>query len=148
MHDLQLLSFLQIVMMGDPHSEVVGFMNSYSNNYFNCFFTSFDSKMDCLSNPMLGNRDSSNSWNSCSISLLGGNLLISWNTSLLDSLNWSSYYFFLLTCPSKDALISILHFPCYLFSHKNNDTSFLCVLVNLLSECELINERFDLLLYA
>jgi hypothetical protein len=57
MHILQLPSFFDTMMMGEPHGDVLGMMTPYSNNFYRYSFTSMK---NCLYNPILVSGDYDN----------------------------------------------------------------------------------------
>jgi hypothetical protein len=93
-HITQFPSFLGIIVIDAPQDEVLSWITSCFIGFYHCFFTLSTSRMDCLYSPMFGNGAYlGRNYISWSTSLLGGNHLVSLNTSLY-SLKISSKWCF------------------------------------------------------
>ena len=106
MHILQEPSFFLTNTIGDPHGDVLGLMNPLSSNSCTYFLISAFSKADNLYIPMLGNGASCCKWISCTISLLGGRPLGSWNRISYSETTFSKSAFCLESQPSNALVLS------------------------------------------
>ena len=104
MHIFHELSFFLTKMIGDPHCDVLGLMNAFSSNSCTCFLISAFSKADNLYIPMLGNGACCCKLISCTISLLGGKPLGSWNKISYSETTFSKLAY-CLASPSSNTLV-------------------------------------------
>ena len=106
MHILHEPYFFLTNTIGDPHGDVLGLLNPFSSSSCTCFLISEFSKADNLYILMLGNGASCCKWISCTISLLGGKPLGSWNRISYSETTFSKSSFYLASQPSNALVLS------------------------------------------
>ena len=106
MHILHEPSFFLTNTIGDLHGDVLGLMNPFLSSSSTCFLISAFSKADNLYILMLGNGASCCKWISCTIPLLGGRPLGSWNRISYSETTFSKSTFYLASQPSNTLVLS------------------------------------------
>jgi len=106
MHIHQFPSLLDIIIMDEPHGEILVQIIFYSSSSYNYLFTLFSSITNYLYNPIFGNRESNDNKILCS------SFEVDLNNYTIKSINSHSTiitFIQIMSCLNIDRMVYILH---------------------------------------